>query len=70
MHNQPTLTLNDTKMPIIHQYKFLSITLDSKLFFIPHIKQLRINCNQLLRTIAHIDLGADKKKPLSNYSDV
>ena len=65
MHNQPTLTLNDSEIPVTQQYKFLGITLDPELSFIPHIKQLRIKCNitiQLLRTIAHTDLGADKKK--------
>ena len=66
MHNQPTLTLNGSEIPITQQYKFLGITLDPKLSFIPHIKQLRIKCNQtiqLLRTIAHTDWGADKKNP-------
>ena len=64
MHNQPTLTLNGSEIPITQQYKFLGITLDPKLSFIPHIKQLRIKCTQtiqLLRTIAHTDWGADKK---------
>ena len=66
MHNQPTLTLNGSEIPITQHYKFLGITLDPKLFLIPHIKQLRIKCNQiiqLLRTIAHTDWGADKKNP-------
>ena len=65
MHNQPTLTLNGSKIPITQQYKFLSIPLDPKLSFIPNIKQLRIKCTQtiqLQRTIAHTDWGADKKK--------
>ena len=60
MHNQPTQTLNGSEISITQQYKFLGITLDPKLSFIPHIKQLRIKCNktiQLLRTIAHTDLG-------------
>ena len=64
MHNQPTLTLNGSEITISQQYKFLGITLDPKLSFIPHIKQLRIKCIQtiqLLRTIAHTDWGADKK---------
>ena len=64
MHNQPTLTLNGSEIPITQQYEFLDITLDPKLSFIPHIKQLRIKCNktiQLLRTIAHTDWGANKK---------
>ena len=38
MHNQPTLILNYTEIPIIPQYKSLSITLDQKLSFILHIK--------------------------------
>ena len=62
MHNQPTLTLSASEIPLTQQYKFLGITLDPKLFFIPHIKQLRIKCNptiQLLRTIAHTAWGAD-----------
>ena len=42
MHNHPALILNNTEIPMTHQYKFLGITLYSKLYFIPHIKQLRI----------------------------
>ena len=62
MHNQPTLTLNGSEIPITQQYKFLGITLDPRLSFILHIKQLRIKCNQtiqLLRTIAHTNWGSD-----------
>ena len=70
MYNQPTLTFNGSEIPIIQQYKFLGITLDPKLSFIPHIKQLRIKCNQtiqILRTIAHTDWGADKKNLTKLY---
>ena len=70
MHNQPTLTLNGFEIPITPQYKFLGITLDRKLSFIPLIKQLRIKCNQtiqLLRTITHTDWGADKKNLVKLY---
>ena len=69
MHNQLTLTLNGSEIPITWQYKFLGNTLDPKLSFIPHIKQLRIKCNQtiqLLGTIAHTDWGADKIRPNQN----
>ena len=65
MYNQPTLTLNGSEIPKNQQYKFLGITLDRELSFIPCIKQLRIKCNQtiqLLRTIAHTEGGADKRK--------
>ena len=49
MHNQPTLTLNDSEILITQQYEFLGITLDPKLTFIPLIKQLRIKCNQTIQ---------------------
>ena len=68
MHNHPTLTLNGSEIPITQLYKFLGITLDPKLSFIPHIIQLRIKYNQtiqLLRTIAHMDWGFDFKKVLT-----
>ena len=64
MHNQPIQTLNGSEIPISQQYKFLGITVDPKLSFIPHIKQLRIKCKQaiqLMRIIAYTDWGADKK---------
>ena len=65
IHDQPSLTLNGSEIPMTQLFKFLGITLDPKLPFILHIKQLRIKCNQtiqLLRTIAHTDWDADKKK--------
>ena len=64
MHNHPALIVNSTEIPITHQDKIFGIALDSKLSFIPHIKQLRIKCNQtiqLLKAIDHSDWG-DKKK--------
>ena len=70
MHNQPNQTLNGSEIPITQQYRFLGITLDPKLSFISHIKQLRIKCNQTiqpLRTIAHIDWVADKKTLTKQY---
>ena len=45
MHNQPILTLNGSEIPITQQYKFLGITLDPKLSFILHVKQLSTKCN-------------------------
>ena len=45
MYNQPTLTLNGSEIPITQLYKFLGITLNPKLSFIHHIKQLKIKCN-------------------------
>ena len=64
MHNHPALILTGIEIPISHQHKFLGINLYSKLSFIPHVKQLKIKCNQtiqILRAIAHTDWGANKK---------
>ena len=65
MHKQSILIVNDTEIPITHQYKLLGITLDPKVSVISHIKQLKIKYNQtkqLLKTIAHTDWGTDNKK--------
>ena len=70
MQNRRNLILNGNEIPISLQWKFLGITLDPKLSFISHIKQLRIECNQtiqLLKTIAHADWGADWKTVIKWY---
>ena len=70
MHNHSALILKNSELPITYQHKFLGITLDSKLYFIPHIKQLWIKCNytiQFLKAIAHTDRGADKKILIKSY---
>ena len=36
MHNNPTLNLDGSEIPVIDQYKFFSIIFDKKLSFIPH----------------------------------
>ena len=38
MHNDSLITLEDTEIPIVDEYKFLGIIFDKKLTFIPHIK--------------------------------
>ena len=73
MHNHPKLTLNNTEIPITDEHKFLGIIFDSKLSFMPHIKKLRIKCNQamqLLRAIAHTDWGADRKTLIKLYKSL
>ena len=58
MHNNPTLKLDDSEIPVVSQYKFLGIIFDQKLSFIPHIQYIKDKCNKtlkLLRIIAHTD---------------
>ena len=58
------LKLNNTKIPVADQYKYLGVIFDCKLSFVPYIKYLRTKCNktiQLLRTIVNIDWGGSKE---------
>ena len=44
---QPTLNLDGSEIPVVDQYKFLSIIFDKKLSFIPHIQYLKDKCNNI-----------------------
>ena len=64
MHNDPVLKIDDSEIPVINEYKFHGIIFDKKLSFIPHIKYLKnklTRAQQLLRVIAHTELGADRQ---------
>ena len=70
MHNDPTLKLDDSEIPVVSQYKLLGIIFDRKLSFIPHIQYIKDKCNKtlnLLRIIAHTDWGADFQTLLKLY---
>ena len=70
MHNDPTLKLDDSEIPVVSQYKFLGIIFYRKLSFIPHIQYMKDKCNKtlkLLRIIAHTDWGADFQTLLKLY---
>ena len=41
MHNNPTLNLDRSEIPVIDQYKFFGIIFDKKLSFIPHIQYFK-----------------------------
>ena len=61
VHDDPVLALDEP--PIPEENKFLGIVFDRKLSFIPHIKQLKAECQKalnLLRVVAHTDWGADR----------
>ena len=50
IHNQTTVTLNGSEIPITKQYKFLSITLDPKLSFIPTLNKWWSNATKLFNS--------------------
>ena len=64
MHNNLTLKLDGSEIPVINQYKFLGVIFDKKLSFIPHIQYLKDKCNKILKLlciIAHKDWGTDQR---------
>ena len=70
LHNDPSLKLEKTEIPVVDEYKFLMLIFDKKLTFIPHLKYLKAKCSrilQLLHVIAHTERGADKKTLLKLY---
>ena len=70
MHNDPTLKLDDSEIPVFSQYKFLGIIFDRKLSFISHIQYIKDKCNKTLKLlwiIAHTDWGADFQTLLKLY---
>ena len=48
LHQDPTLFLNGSEIPVVKEYKFLGIVFDSRLSFIPHITKLKIKCQKAL----------------------
>lgn len=72
LHHNPDFKLDGSIIPVVDQYKFLGFIFNRKLFFIPHIKYLKIKCNkaiQLLRVVAHMGWEADRQTLLKLYID-
>ena len=65
MHNNPTLNLDESEIPVVDQCKFLSVIFDKNLSFIPYIPNIKTL--KLLRVIAHKDWGADQHALLKSY---
>ena len=55
-HPDPTLILYGTAIPIVQEVKFLHLIFDSKLSFLPHLRDLKKKCMKalnLLRVLAN-----------------
>ena len=66
----PNLQLKGTKIPPVDNARFLGITLDSKLSYLPHITALKTKCNKtlnLLKTLSNTDWGANRPTLLTLY---
>ena len=70
IHFDPVLTIDNIAIPVVKEAKFLGITFDSKLSFIPHLRNLRAKCLKamnLLRVVAHRDWGGDFETLIKLY---
>ena len=57
-HDDPVLALAGTPIPVNEENKVLGVIFDSKLLFIPHIKQLNAKCQKNVEPTT--DRGADR----------
>jgi ribonuclease HI len=69
----PTLRLNGSIIKVVDQYKFLGVLFDSKLSFIPHVKELKTRCFKslnLLKVVSNLSWGGDSTVLLRLYRAV
>ena len=69
-HNDPVLNIYGSQIPVIDESKFLGVTFDRKLSFIPHTKYLKAKCLKalnLLIVLSHTIWGADRTTLLHLY---
>lgn len=70
---EPSLQINGTPLPVRPEHRFLGVTFDSKLTFGPHIKALKLKCQQklnILKVLSHRTWGADRVCLLRIYRAV
>ena len=70
-HNDPELFIDrNHQIPVKKEAKFLGVTFDQKLTFLPHIKNLRISCQKamsVIKSVSGTDWGGDRKSLLHLY---
>ena len=70
LHDEPSLTLNGSIIPVVKSAKFLGIKFDDKLNFKEHIAFVRgkaLKSLNLLKVISAMDWGADRQVLLQLY---
>ena len=70
IYPDPCLKINNNKITVKTQAKFLGIIFDKKLTFVPHIKYLKDKCAKalnVLKVVSHTDWGGDRKVLLRLY---
>ena len=70
---QPDLKLNKERLPVKDEVRFLGVIFDSKLSFLPHLKDLKKRCQTALNAIkilSHPEWGGDRETLLHLYRSV
>jgi hypothetical protein len=70
LHQDPELNLDGVAIPMTNDVKFLGLTFDRNVTFIPHIQNLKQRCLKALnrlRVVAHMSWGAESVTLLRLY---
>ncbi|GBM41419.1 putative RNA-directed DNA polymerase from transposon X-element [Araneus ventricosus] len=70
LHFDPDLKLNNESIPFVNDIRFLGITFDQKLSFLPHVKLLRRKSEKslnILKVLSTTAWGADRPSMLKIY---
>ena len=66
----PSLYLGANPLHFVQQVKYLGLIFDSRLTWVPHIKQLKVKATKalsILRVLSHLSWGADRTTLLRLY---
>ena len=69
-HEDPVLTLYESPIPVLQEYKYFGLIFDKKLSFSPHIKYLKAKCLKslnIMKVLSHTTWGADRTTLLQLY---
>lgn len=70
---EPDLYLYGNRLPVVEQTRFLGVIFDSRLTWVPHLKDLKAACSKrlsLLRVLSSLSWGADRTILLRLYQSL
>ncbi|GBN90270.1 putative RNA-directed DNA polymerase from transposon BS [Araneus ventricosus] len=73
LHPDPAIQIRDTNIPVVEEVRFLGVTFDRKLTFLPHVLNLRKRCEKslnILKVLSTTTWGADRPSLFRIYQSV
>ena len=70
IHPDPEIFINQRQLFILYTVRFLGVTFDKKITFLPHILNLRTRCDKslnILKVLSNTSWGADRISLLKIY---